>query len=88
MARYVRGHKPEGNALGQCINCFEPIEIVDTGARWLVPGDRPPEITYYRHSRRPRPQTDRERTHCSKCGKKGEWYEFKPGSGECTECQT
>lgn len=32
-------------------------------------------------------QDDRSRTKCSVCGKAGEWYEFDPGAGRCTECQ-
>lgn len=83
-------HKPGNNGLGQCPHCGRPVHKVVVGY-WQkhVPG-RDPEIWHYRHNpiARVKPIPDRERTHCSKCGKAGEWYEFKPGSGECEACQT
>lgn len=79
--RYPRGHRPEGNSLGQCIHCFEPVEV----AKYFSHLPQGP-IGYYRHVRRKQPQSARDRHFCSSCGKPGEWYTFDP-SGRCVACQ-
>lgn len=84
-------HKPGNNGFGLCPHCGRPVHFVATN--WLQPHfgvNDPRPAGFYRHNPRPvtRAIPDRERRFCSKCGKQGEWYTFKPGSGECVECQS
>lgn len=90
-------HKPGNNGFGLCPHCGRPVHWV--GWSWLnntAEAKRQRAALgiaegYYRHNPIPRLKVipDRERTHCSKCGKGPlPGYMFKPGSGECTECQT
>lgn len=83
-------HKPKDGGFGLCIYCGRGVHLVKTD--WLVPLGSIPNDTrsagFYRHNPTPRLRVidDRERTHCSACGKPGAWYEFKPGDGRCKEC--
>lgn len=95
-------HKPGDNGFGQCPHCGRPVHIVNPngpnealsserqGEKLVFKGRMTGRTLFFRHNPIPRLRVipDRSRTHCSKCNKPGEWYEFKPGSGECTECQT
>lgn len=87
---YPTKHKPVNDGFGQCVHCGRPVHFVPIN--WLVPlkENDTRSAGWYRHNPLPKLRVipDRERTHCSKCGKPGEWYTFKPGSGECTECQS
>lgn len=77
-------HKPGNNGFGLCPHCGRPVHLMSVIKQTKFLPD-----SVWRHN--PRPVTrvipDRERRFCSKCGKQGEWYTFKPGSGECVECQ-
>lgn len=83
---YPTKHRPASNGLGQCIHCGRPVHLV----QFEQLKSRYGPLGYYRHNPIPRLRVipDRKRTNCSKCDKPGQWYEFKPGSGECAECQT
>ena len=92
----IKPHKP-GNFLGVCPHCGRPVhEVVlfwgtkADGVTGEAPEYGTPRVEFYRHNPLPRIRViaDRDRTHCSKCLVHGQWYEFKPGSGECTECQS
>lgn len=80
-------HKPGNNELGLCPHCGRPVHEVVLWEPAYV--DKVGKV-FYRHNPIPRTRViaDRERTHCSKCNKPGEWYTFKPGSGECVRCQS
>lgn len=82
----VGKHKPGNNGFGLCPHCGRPVHVVwatDSEGYYLG-------YFYYRHNpvARLRVIHDNARTHCSKCSKPGPAYEFKPGSGECSDCQT
>lgn len=81
---YVNGHRPKTNGLGQCPDCGLTVHQVAVRRRGNT------FLKFLQHDPIPRlrPVADRSRRFCSKCSKPGEWYEFKPGSGECKECMT
>lgn len=82
-------HKPIDNGFGQCAepDCGRPVHQVsalDSPSLVIYRGR-----AYTRHDPIPRTRAipDRERRFCSVCSRPGEWYDFKPGSGECQYCQ-